>query len=64
MKEIKELKKAGLTSKQRLAVWYFALSLSLLCLTSETIIWITAILVLNFANSAMMVSKIKMPKSK
>lgn len=63
MKEIvRDLKMKGLTSKQRLTVWYFALSLCSLCVSDETPLWIVVFLVLNFANAARLVRKVPMPK--
>lgn len=63
MKEIvRELKMKGLTPKQRLIVWYFALSLCSLCVSDETPLLIVVLLILNFANAARLVRKVPMPK--
>jgi len=61
MKEIvRELKMKGLTPKQRLIVWYFALSLCSLCVSDETPLLIVVLLILNFANAARLVRKVPM----
>jgi hypothetical protein len=52
----------GLTIKQKVIVWYFALSFCSLFVDDETPIWIVLLLVLNFANSARLVKKVPLPK--
>ena len=51
-----------LTWKQRLIVWYFALSFCSLCVSDETPIWILLLIVLNFANAARLVRKVPLPE--
>lgn len=47
-----------LTSKQRLIVWYFIVSLFMLCITDDSSIWMILFVVLNFANAARLVRKV------
>jgi hypothetical protein len=62
MKELlKQLAMPNLTWKQRLIVWYFALSFCSLCVSSETPLWILLVIVLNFANAARLVRKVPIP---
>lgn len=59
MKElIKEIIMPDLTSKQRLIVWYFIVSLFMLCITDDSSIWMILFVVLNFANAARLVRKV------
>jgi hypothetical protein len=63
MKEIlKELAMPSLTWKQRLIVWYFALSFCSLFVSDETPLWIIILIVLNFANAARLVKKVPLPE--
>lgn len=48
----------NLTFKQGLIVAYFTISLCLLFVGDETPFWVTAIIVLNFANSARLIQKV------
>ncbi|MDR2910735.1 MAG: hypothetical protein LBV47_05155 [Bacteroidales bacterium] len=64
MKEIlKELCMPSLTWKQRLTVWYFALSFCSLCVSDETPLSIVLLIVLNFANSARLICKVQLPET-
>ena len=59
MKElIKEIVMPDLTSKQMLIVWYFIVSLFMLCITDDASIWMIVFVVLNFANAARLVRKV------
>ncbi len=65
MKEfIDEFTMPWLTLKQRLIVWYFALSFCLLCIGDESPIWAIFLVVLNFANAARLVRKVPLPDNK
>jgi hypothetical protein len=65
MKEIlKELCMPSLTWRQRFIVWYFAISLCMLCVGDETPLWIVLLIVLNFANSARLIRKVPLPEIK
>ncbi len=64
MKKImKELAMPGLTGKQRLIVWYFALSFCSLCVSDETPLWMIVLIVLNFANAARLIKKVPLQKN-
>lgn len=59
MKElIKEIVMPDLTRKQRLIVWYFIVSLFMLCITDASSIWMILFVVLNFANASRLVRKV------
>lgn len=63
MKElIKELSLTGLTLKQKAIVWYFAISLCLLCSTEEAPIWFLFLEVANFANAARLIKRVPLPE--
>lgn len=55
---IKEITMPDLTRKQRIIVWYFSVSFSLLCITDDSPIWMIVFVVLNFANAARLLRKI------
>jgi hypothetical protein len=60
---INELKMPGLTWKQKLIVWYFVISLCLLCITDDSPLWAIAFVVLNFANAARLIRKVPLPEN-
>lgn len=57
----KELTMPGLTWKHKLIVWYFVLSLCMLCITDDSPIWAILLVVLNFANAARLIKKVPIP---
>ncbi len=59
---LKELTLPSLTWKQRLIVWYFAISFCTLCVGDDTPIWIIILIVLNFGNAARLVRKVPLPE--
>lgn len=59
---INELRMPGLTWKQRAIVWYFVISLCMLCITDDSPLWAIAFVVLNFANAARLVRKVPLPE--
>lgn len=62
---MKELKDAfvlkGLTKKQKAVVWWFSISLCLLCSTEDAPIWFYLIEMESFAASAHLLKKIPIP---
>lgn len=59
---IKELSLSGLTLKQKAIVWYFIISLCLLCSTEDAPIWFLFLEVANFANSARLINQVPLPE--
>lgn len=51
-----------LSRKHRLVVWYFVMSLCMLCISDESPIWAIILVVLNFANSVRLVKKVPLPE--
>lgn len=65
MKELfKELGLSGFTLKQKFMVWYFILSFCMLCISDDSKLWIVAIVVVNFINSARLIRKVPIPDLK
>jgi hypothetical protein len=64
MKEVLNHFLPSLTWKQRFIVFYFVLSLCLLCIGDETPLWIIILVVVNFANAARLVKKVPLPEIK
>jgi hypothetical protein len=63
MKEIiNDLTLAGLSTKHKIYVWYFVLSLGLLCTVAEAPYWFLVALLANFANAARLIKKVPLPK--
>jgi len=52
----KELLMPALATKQRLVVWYFVLSLMLLCVADDASLWMLGFVVLNFGNAARLIN--------
>ena len=59
---IKYIVMPGLTLKQKAIVWYFAISLFLLCGVEDGPILGIVILVLNFANAARLIKQVPIPE--
>lgn len=63
---IDELKKAlllkGLTFKQKVVVWWFSLSLCLLCVTADAPFWVHLVEVINLGISAHYLKRIPLPE--
>ena len=63
MKEIiAELTLRGLSTKHKVYVWYFVVSLCLLGSVSEAPFWFLVALLANFANAARLIKKVPVPK--
>lgn len=63
MKEIiKEMSLPGLSTKHKVFVWYFVVSLCLLGSVVEAPFWFLVALVANFANAARLIKKVPLPK--
>lgn len=61
-KILKEIWMPCLTGKQRLIVWYFALSFCSLCIGDDSPLWAIALVVLNFANAVRLIKKVPLPE--
>ena len=53
----------GLALKHKLIVWYFVLSLCMLCITDDSPIWAILLVVLNFGNAARLIKKVPLPET-
>ncbi len=63
MKEIiAELTLRGLSTKHKVYVWYFVVSLCLLGSVAEAPFWFLVALLANFANAARLIKKVPVPK--
>ena len=63
-KIINEFRLQGLTLKQKAIVFYFCISLCMLCVGDETPLWMIALIVLNFANAARLLRNVPLPKNR
>ena len=58
-----DLRMPSLTMKQRVVMWYFIISFCALFIGDESSVWAVAVVVLNFANAARLVKRIKFNES-
>jgi len=59
----KQLTMPWLTTSQKIKVWYCLLSLTAVCIMGESDVLVLALLVLNFAISAILVRNVPMPET-
>lgn len=54
----------SLSAMQKFYVWYFCLSLCLLCITDDSLVWAVVVVVLNFANAARLLRRVPLNNNK
>ena len=54
----------SLSARQKFYMWYFCLSLCLLCITDDSPIWAVVVVALNFANAARLLRRVPLNNDK
>ena len=54
----------SLSARQKFYMWYFCLSLCLLCITDDSPIWAVVVVALSFANAARLLRRVPLNNDK